>query len=455
MAIKPLSKQLLLAVTVVVTLLASVQPAFAVSDDVIQSVDQDTVWYDPTGGVCSTDTGSSTDTNVALPAGTQAVVYGSASKTASLAKSIAQITQTASTDTNATSVNAKIFYQYFVGLGLTPTQAAGLMGNIAWESHFRADNASELNWPSGGYGLAQWTNGRRDNIVKAMNAAGIGSLYNEAWDAGKVGHTPPDAPGKPGAGTLLGFELDYLWYELNHGYLDSVLTPLKKTTTAADAATVVYDYYEGLAHSSDTTLPKRINLANHWYGLMQGVPGATDGGTIGTGCAGSDQTATAGQFFYYNQNDPKWASVAFNGSTIKVSGCGATSYAMAVASLNNDSSVTPATIANWSQSFQSEFNTGYVGEVLAEHGQAKYGINYTLLGNSMSKVVAALKAGDYVILGGNGPAPYYTGAGHIVLAHGITGDGKLIIADPERGANDQYDPAKIAPYTNYAVELSK
>ncbi len=390
---------------------------------------------------------------------TGTTAYGTASLTASKPTSIDAITKTSSKDTNATTTNAQITYQYFVGKGLTPYQAVGILGNLAGESHFRADNASEYGyngWPAGGYGISQWTGyqppsvsapvHRRYYLVQSMITAGIGSWYRQDWDAGKTGLTPPDK-----AGTLLGFELDYMWWELNGGY-KGMLADMKKAPTYQEATRIFYNVYESPA-STDTSLPGRTAAAQHWLQKFSGLSGLTGVASGACSTSGTGTPAqTTGQFIYYNQNDPKWASDAFNGSTIKISGCGATSYAMAVANLNNTPAVTPATIAAWSQSF----SLGYVGVSLAQQGVTKYGIQQKELGTSMSAIVAALQAGHWVIISGSaGHAPYYGGTGHIVLAHGITGDGKLIIADPERGATDQYTTDVVQSGMKYAVEVWK
>lgn len=194
-------------------------------------------------------------------------------------------------------------------------------------------------------------------------------------------------------------------------------------------------------------------LVTDYAYLVQNGGGTITGALDASGgCAVAAQPDANGKFIYYSQNDPKWGDLPFNGGDIKGSGCGATSYAMAVANLNHDPSVTPATIAAWAKSF----SLGSVGLDLAKHGVSEYGIQQKPLGTNISAVVAALKAGQWVIISGAADhAPYYGGSGHIVLAHGITADGKLIIADPERGANDKYDPSTVKSGMKYSAALYK
>lgn len=66
--------------------------------------------------------------------------------------------------------NEEKLWNYLISQGLTPEQAAGVMGNLAWESgdktFEKATDSEELSG-GGGYGLAQWTGGRRTAIEQA------------------------------------------------------------------------------------------------------------------------------------------------------------------------------------------------------------------------------------------------------------------------------------------------
>lgn len=212
------------------------------------------------------------------------IVYGSASQEAKLPKSKDQITQTPSTSTTNFNQNRAIAWQYFIGKGLSAQQTAGLIGNMHAEAAFQADNAqNDSSWPSGGYGIVQWTGGRRDNLVKAMNDAGIGDLYKPEFADGKL-------PAQY-AGILLGFELDYSWNELNSPYkYKSVFDKLMNMSSYRDTTKLIFDDYEG---PGDDTLPDRVEHARQAlekYGASSaGAPGQTIPGScpdttgIGTG----------------------------------------------------------------------------------------------------------------------------------------------------------------------------
>lgn len=59
--------------------------------------------------------------------------------------------------------------------GLTPEQAAGVMGNLQQESTYNGIpfNPEALNAKSGAYGLVQWLNGRLDGLKKAAADKGV------------------------------------------------------------------------------------------------------------------------------------------------------------------------------------------------------------------------------------------------------------------------------------------
>ena len=74
------------------------------------------------------------------------------------------------------------------GMGLTITQAAGMMGNIGWEARFSTINAQETKGYPGvfnpeyeyetekeiGYGLLQWTKSdRKKNLLATANEMGL------------------------------------------------------------------------------------------------------------------------------------------------------------------------------------------------------------------------------------------------------------------------------------------
>ncbi len=115
---------------------------------------------------------------------------------------------------------AKI-YNYLIGHGLTPEQAGGVLGNIAVESgHTFSPSVQEFSqpWPSGGYGIVQWTGSRRTDVVNAIKQTDS-ALYQRTYQASFGGRTS-EADGFVPKGMdiadndkLLGIEMDFLYQE--------------------------------------------------------------------------------------------------------------------------------------------------------------------------------------------------------------------------------------------------
>lgn len=66
--------------------------------------------------------------------------------------------------------NQEIVWQFFTGAGFSKESTAGIMGNIEWESGFIVDKIEAAT--GRGYGLIQWTAGRRDAIEAAAASEG-------------------------------------------------------------------------------------------------------------------------------------------------------------------------------------------------------------------------------------------------------------------------------------------
>lgn len=122
------------------------------------------------------------------------------------------------------SENAKIAFLYFIGRGLSLQQSAGLVGNLQAESSVEPDTqeANPIGGGRGGYGIAQWTGGRRTAIENFANATGNPAVLKD-----------------------LKFQLDYLWdQELVKGYKQSVLDPLKLASSVQQSSDIVLVKFE-------------------------------------------------------------------------------------------------------------------------------------------------------------------------------------------------------------------
>ena len=154
-------------------------------------------------------------------------------------------------------IQQKIF-NFFVGKGLSPAQAAGIDGNFGQESSW---NPSD----SGGY-LGQWGGNR---------LTALGQLAQQE--------------NKPI--TDLGVQLDYVWLELTGGSGvgeddSAVLQHLKATTSPGDAATVFSNEYE---RPGDPQLKNRIMYANQIFAEYgSGSPASSACAVV---CSGAGQNS--------------------------------------------------------------------------------------------------------------------------------------------------------------------
>lgn len=135
------------------------------------------------------------------------------------------------------SDSIKTTYDFLVANGYKPVAAAGITGNLMLESGGGPNEvkaASEELGGGGGYGIAQWTGGRRTAMFKFVQAEG------------KDPHS-------------LAGQLDYLQHELKTGYTAAV-TAVQSATTPDDAAEKFMMTFEH-PRLSTANLPKRQEYA--------------------------------------------------------------------------------------------------------------------------------------------------------------------------------------------------
>lgn len=133
------------------------------------------------------------------------------------------------------SDNAQKIWNYLRAKGLSPIQVAGIMGNLERESGYNPGSEEKTPNLNKGYGIVQWTAGRR---TKLENYA--------------------KAQGKPA--NDLGMQLDFMWLELTTGYKNSTLTPLQGTSSLEEAVHIVLYNYE-IPADKEGGMRKSINMA--------------------------------------------------------------------------------------------------------------------------------------------------------------------------------------------------
>lgn len=157
---------------------------------------------------------------------------------------------------------------FFIGKGLSPMQAAAIIGNMEQESG-QGLNPTAVNPSSGAYGIAQWLGGRL-SLLKTRQG------YN-----------------------TLGVQLNYLWDEVTVGSEknDGALPALKSDTTIEQMVQDWEVHFER-AGVAEANIPNRVKYAKavlQSYGASTGANTATSVDTASSPCGGgNDGTVTTG-----------------------------------------------------------------------------------------------------------------------------------------------------------------
>ena len=178
----------------------------------------------------------------------------------------------------------------------------------------------------------------------------------------------------------------------------------------------------------------------------------TFGGILSLGVSVKNLTGNVSNFKYYSQNDSRWARKNFCGRTVNkntMSGaaCGVTSMAMILATLKNDSSITPVTTMKEAQ------KAGYCGNYISgtdykyfKYSAEKHGLKYQNVGKNadgVAKIKEALRGNNSLVLVNVGPNSPFTSGGHYIVIYKIAKNGRVYVADPnpKKGnkSTDTYD----------------
>ncbi len=378
-------------------------------------------------------------------AGSLKSVLGVGVETPPLAAAAVECCETGASQPQATSTalagndNKEKIWNYLVGdMGFNDIQAAGIMGNIQQESGFdpKAENPS-----SGAYGVIQWLGSRKtglQNFAKEKNL--------DVSD--------------------LSLQLSFMKKELESGYKDQVLTPLKAAKTIKEAADIWLRHFEipcvgdsaeqcFVAELTETRLPNAEKIFQQYTGTAAPAPGST--GTDGCPTPGGDSDFSVDGMVIYNQEDPRWGSEVFGyksdgeAATIHTSGCGPTSMATIITALTGKQ-VTPSDTTKYAKS-QNLYEPGVgakhtLGPVLAEN----WGLKSKSIAADVDTINTELRNGGMIITSGRGSAPF-TSAGHFITIRGVTAEGKWKIADSngstgQENSKKDWDPVKILSIAN-------
>ncbi len=157
------------------------------------------------------------------------------------------------------SSNREKAYNFFIDHGLTPAQAAGIVGNFTRENGRGDSLATNINYgghpsdmPEGvSWGIGQWEGGR---------LYGSGGLVGYAQ---RTGQDPSD----------LSTQLNWTWYELTHSE-SAALSALKQASSPEEAASAFRTAYERPSvHADGERQAAARDVYNH-FGSGTSVPEA-------------------------------------------------------------------------------------------------------------------------------------------------------------------------------------
>lgn len=349
--------------------------------------------------------------------------------------------------TNLTGANnLEKAYNFFISKGLTPEQTAGAIGNMMQESSTNLDpqlvegggrSQDPLSAGGKGYGIIQWTPGSK--LVNVARTAGItGPIYE------------------------LNTQLEVVWWHMGNTSPTGFRNMLTRYKTITSVEEAVQYFEEKIEAAGIKVIQKRIAYARQVLARFgAGTPGvtspegaspapATSNGCIPASTTGGASEGSSGGFTlsnvqYYNQCDPAWGSKAYSSSTICKSGCGPTSLAIAISTLNK-TRILPEEVANYSAS--RGFYIPGQGTSWAAFTEVpkQYGLKGRNIGKNLDEAKKTLAAGGLVIAS-FGPG-HFTGGGHILVIRSIDANGKIFVADPNdskdlRKSNTAWDPSII------------
>ena len=138
---------------------------------------------------------------------------------------------------------------------------------------------------------------------------------------------------------------------------------------------------------------------------------------------------------YYNQLDERWANEPYGMDKIGTHGCGPTAMSIVVSSLSGETA-DPLTLAQWSVD-KSDYcaGNGSYHQLIPDAAKA-WGLSCEE-NLSAQDIVAALSSGKLVVaIMSEG---HFTSGGHFIVLRGVTGEGKILVADPASHKRSQQE----------------
>ena len=150
------------------------------------------------------------------------------------------------------------------------------------------------------------------------------------------------------------------------------------------------------------------------------------------------------RFYYYSSSDKRWGSIKWCGTNrrIREEGSGITSMAMILATLKNDSTITPIATMN------EAYKAGYCGYNIMgtdfryfEYSASKHRLVYKNLksnSDAIKKIRSELGNGGLVIANVNSKSPFTNYESYVVIYKNGS-NGKVYVADPYHSKKKQYN----------------
>ena len=171
------------------------------------------------------------------------------------------------------------------------------------------------------------------------------------------------------------------------------------------------------------------NWANLMYNVFTGQKITPDSEFVDKDRLQSYEGVDLDGLTYYNQLDERWANEMYGKTdTIGVAGCGPTALAIAITNLTGEET-DPVEVAEWS------YENGYVCEgsgsyiSLIPNAAEHFGLSVEKLGKSSAEELIQHLADGKMIIAIMG-AGHFTNSGHFIVLRGVTGGGKILVADP-------------------------
>lgn len=176
-------------------------------------------------------------------------------------------------------------------------------------------------------------------------------------------------------------------------------------------------------------------LTYQWAPDQTAKPGPVSGSVCSSAGANGWTLDGANAMTTYYQNRSPWASQAYGNGTIGACGCGPTSMAMIIKSLNGYDT-DPKKMADFFSSHNGQ-NADCASEWIWQSQKSLFEGTFKIKINQIATTGGAIKdaisRGSFVLMSqGRG---MFTDGGHIMVARGVTDNGNILVADPASEKN--------------------